>query len=99
MLHAGLNAPSAPRPVSDPRFFGVGIQHLTQVVLPEEETSAVEAALAASPSGGGGIFSGASMRNVGGSTSESGSATGGAGGDGMLRVQARATWDDPVWPE
>jgi len=36
MLHAGLNAPSAPRPAGDPRFFGVGIQHLTQAVLPDE---------------------------------------------------------------
>ena len=57
MLHAGLNAPSAPRPLNDPRYFGVGIQHLTQQPLPNEDQF-------------------------------------GSPGDGMLRVQARASWND-----
>ena len=36
MLHVGLNAPTQQRPRDDPRFFGVGIQHLTQEALPYE---------------------------------------------------------------
>lgn len=64
MLHAGLNAPSAPRPVGEPRYFGVGIQHLTQQPLPNEDTA------------------------------HSGSKQSGSPGDGMLRLQARAAWDD-----
>eukprot|EP00227_Mantoniella_beaufortii_P007003 CAMPEP_0197615180 /NCGR_PEP_ID=MMETSP1326-20131121/59900_1 /TAXON_ID=1155430 /ORGANISM="Genus nov. species nov., Strain RCC2288" /LENGTH=620 /DNA_ID=CAMNT_0043184061 /DNA_START=140 /DNA_END=1999 /DNA_ORIENTATION=+ len=95
MLHAGLNAPSAPRPASDPRFFGVGIQHLTQVVLPDEDTATAAAAqvaalgrpgLLATLGGGGGVGGGGSGGAVNG---------GQGGGDGMLRLQARATWDDP----
>lgn len=36
-LHVGLNPPIRPRPTSNPRFFGVGIQHLTQETLPFED--------------------------------------------------------------
>ena len=37
MLHAGLNAPVQQRSRDDPRYFGVGIQHLTQEALPYED--------------------------------------------------------------
>ena len=37
MLHVGLNASTQQRPRDDPRFFGVGIQHLTQEALPYED--------------------------------------------------------------
>ena len=37
MLHAGLNAPVQQRSRVDPRYFGVGIQHLTQEALPYED--------------------------------------------------------------
>ena len=39
MLHAGLNAPVQQRSRDDPRYFGVGIQHLTQEALPYEDGS------------------------------------------------------------
>ena len=63
LLHVGLNAPSTLRPSNDPRYFGVGIQHLTQQALPMEDNL------------------------------QSGKRDG-SHGDGLLRIQARASWDD-----
>ena len=40
MLHAGLNAPLEQRSTFTPRYFGVGVQHVTQELLPREDHSA-----------------------------------------------------------